>query len=209
MRLSFFKSLIKKYSNSIIALAHTLNDNIETFFIKLIRGSNIQGLSCIKKFDGVFFRPLLKIKKSEILKFLNENKIDYISDPSNFDDRFLRCRIRNYLMPILDKIDTRFEKSVEKTILRMSEAKEIIDKVVLSSIDASGKSVDIERFLTLSDPIKKSILSKMIYNISNDSSRITESIINEIIRFIKNKKANAHQLNNFNVFKKRGIFYLS
>ena len=74
MRRAFFESLMQKHESSIVALAHTIDDNLETFFIKLIRGANVFGLSGMNTFDKKYFRPLLKIEKTEITKFLEKEK---------------------------------------------------------------------------------------------------------------------------------------
>jgi tRNA(Ile)-lysidine synthase len=208
MRRSFFEDLMQKHSNSIVALAHTLDDNIETFFIKLIRGSSIGGLSCMDMFDGKFLRPLLGIEKTEILEFLNEKNISYVNDPSNSDCRFLRCKIRNELLPLVNKIDKRFKNSIQKTIFRMSESRDLMDDLANENIDFDSKKINLKKFAVLPKILQKTIISKLLFFCNYDNSNITENLLDEIIRFIDNKRSAIHIIGSIRATKKNGVFYI-
>jgi len=66
-RRHFFETVLKEQNAQGIALAHHLQDQEETFFIRLIRGSSLSGLTGMLSRDGAYIRPLLEINKSEIL----------------------------------------------------------------------------------------------------------------------------------------------
>jgi tRNA(Ile)-lysidine synthetase-like protein len=82
-------------------VAHHLDDNIETFLIRKIAGSNIEGLRSIQSkvcINGVrILRPLLDFNKLEILEYLKKNKIQFVIDPSNFNTKYSRIVVRNFL----------------------------------------------------------------------------------------------------------------
>lgn len=82
-----------------ILLGHHLDDQIENFYIRLSRGSGLTGLSPIKKiskYKNIYFlRPLLNIKKNELVKISKKYFNFYVKDPSNFNDKYLRSRVRN------------------------------------------------------------------------------------------------------------------
>ncbi|WP_304610559.1 tRNA lysidine(34) synthetase TilS [Oryzibacter oryziterrae] len=84
-----------------VALAHTLDDQAETFLMRLQRGSGVAGLSAMpaeRRVDGIrFLRPLLGVPKSRLLAFLASRGLTAIDDPSNRRDRFLRVRLRQLL----------------------------------------------------------------------------------------------------------------
>ena len=85
-----------------IATGHHRSDQAETVLINLIRGSGSEGLKGILPVrDGRIIRPLLDVGKSEILAFLKQEGITYVSDSSNTTRCFLRNRIRNDLIPEL------------------------------------------------------------------------------------------------------------
>lgn len=89
---------------SALALAHTLDDQAETFMMRLARGSGVRGLAAMaaeRTAHGVrFVRPLIDVEKSRLLAFLEARGEPYVTDPSNAADRFLRARVRK-LMPAL------------------------------------------------------------------------------------------------------------
>ncbi len=88
----------KKNKIKNILLGHHLDDQIENFYIRLSRGSGLTGLSPIKKVSKYknfyFLRPLLDIKKNELVKISKKYFNFYVKDPSNFNDKYLRSRVR-------------------------------------------------------------------------------------------------------------------
>ena len=105
----FFESLAKEYAAQAIALAHHADDQMETFFIRLIRGASLAGLVGIKAKDGLYIRPLLETRKQDILEYLHANEISYTHDASNESTDFLRNRIRKSVIPALQHCDARFD----------------------------------------------------------------------------------------------------
>ena len=84
-----------------VALGHTMNDQAETFLMRLLRGSGSVGLSAMSCKREVFIRPLLSIQRHEILEYLNLRGITWREDASNLDTQFLRNRLRQELIPSL------------------------------------------------------------------------------------------------------------
>ncbi|HLP44791.1 MAG TPA: tRNA lysidine(34) synthetase TilS [Candidatus Kapabacteria bacterium] len=116
-RYRFFQEVSAKYKNVKVATAHTRSDLTETFFIKLFRGSGLQGLSAISsKKENNLIRPLLLFTEGEILSFLQRNSIAYYQDPSNLDDGFLRNRIRHHLVPEIVKIEPGIDNHIFQTV---------------------------------------------------------------------------------------------
>ena len=109
LRYDFFLKCCRQTKIKKIALAHHKDDLIETVLMRLIRGSGLRGLRGFlpkSKFKSAnIIRPMIEIRKSEILDWLKQNKIAYCIDKSNFQDKFLRNRIRLKLMPILGEMN--------------------------------------------------------------------------------------------------------
>ena len=84
-----------------VFIAHHLQDQAETFLIRLFRGSGIDGLSSMKKivenYNLKIIRPFLNIEKEDLRQYLLENKIEWIEDESNNDEKYLRNKIRLFL----------------------------------------------------------------------------------------------------------------
>lgn len=96
----FRQSVFSKYDN--IFLAQHSDDFTETLLLRLIRGTGPQGL--IKPFSEKFHRPLLKsFSRQDVLTYLNKKEVDFIEDPSNSDDTYLRNWLRLTWLPELEK----------------------------------------------------------------------------------------------------------
>jgi len=114
-----------------IFLGHTLDDQAETFLLRLARGSGVDGLTAMtsKSYrDGIFWlRPLLHITRKDLRKFLDDKHIPYVNDPSNENLRFDRIKIRKVL-------DSAKEYGLEaarlvETSQRLAQAREVLNHV--------------------------------------------------------------------------------
>ena len=94
-------SFCKKNNIAHLFLGHHFDDNIETYLIRKINGSNFEGLGSmdeISYFKGIqILRPFIKINKESILNFNKKRKLNFINDPSNKDTNYTRIKIRNFL----------------------------------------------------------------------------------------------------------------
>jgi len=181
----FLESIAQQHPNSLIALGHHRDDQIETFFIRLARGTTAAGLGCMKPQDGIYIRPLLEISKEEILSFLEEQNIGFLTDPTNKDTTMLRNHIRAKLIPQLQTIDSRFIKNIEKTIFHLQDSYDAFESVTEKMVNeiSTENLISTEQFLAFSDSIKDEILSKLLIK---QQCQITQSsrLFKEIIRFL-------------------------
>jgi tRNA(Ile)-lysidine synthase len=121
-RYDFFNALAGKIPGARVATAHSRSDLGETFFIKLFRGSGLQGLSAIfASKEKKIIRPLLIFSEAQILAFLERNHGEYYQDPTNRQDDFLRNRIRHALMPAAREIEPDIEERIFKTVLLIQD----------------------------------------------------------------------------------------
>ena len=108
------------HRDELILTAHHLNDQIETFFLRMLRGSSLKGLKSMETYstlnDRTIIRPLLGITKSQIQSYRQENNINYIDDMSNSDVRFDRNFIRCNIIPELKKRWTSLEKIMSNNL---------------------------------------------------------------------------------------------
>jgi tRNA(Ile)-lysidine synthase len=125
LRHEFFARAARKRKIRTSALAHHADDQVELFFLRLLRGTGGEGLARMKwnvksPADKTIslVRPLLVFSKSELAEFARENKIRFRDDVTNFSSDFLRNRIRNELLPLLRR---RYQPGLSKTILRLME----------------------------------------------------------------------------------------
>lgn len=135
-RYRFFQELSSRYKNPKVATAHTKSDLTETFFIKLLRGSGLQGLSAIfSKKENTIIRPLLLFSQEQILSFLQRNTIEYYRDRTNEDDVFLRNKIRRHLVPEIEKIEPMVNDRVFQTVSIIQEEYDYFSETANAVLD--------------------------------------------------------------------------
>jgi len=125
LRHEFLARVAREQKNSVVALAHHADDQVELFFLRLLRGAGGEGLAGMKWRSPspadkriALVRPLLGFSKAEILAFARAEKIRFRADATNFSCDFLRSRIRNELLPLLQK---KYQPGLAKTVLRLME----------------------------------------------------------------------------------------
>ena len=99
-RWSFLRSVSAEFGAP-IATAHTEDDQVETVFIRLLRGSGVRGLAGLLA-DGPVLRPMLDVPRPAIRAFAAEASVPFAEDPSNGDLRHLRNRVRLELLPAIE-----------------------------------------------------------------------------------------------------------
>lgn len=121
LRYDWWRSLLKENVGSVIAVGHHREDNIETFFLNLFRGSSLTGLKGMLPRNELVVRPLLECKKSEILAYLRDHHLKYVTDSTNADNYYKRNRIRNRLMPLISDEFPGAIDSVAQTIGHLAD----------------------------------------------------------------------------------------
>lgn len=136
-RYLWFNELANEFSYDYIVTAHHLNDQIETFFLNLARGTGIEGLTGINEFNGKVYRPMLNILREEIELFAKQNNITYREDESNSSLTYKRNKIRHQLIPLLKELNPSFEETMLNNI-NILEATNSIYKNNVDSVLNSG-----------------------------------------------------------------------
>lgn len=128
VRREALERVMKRERGTTIALAHHADDNAETFFWNLARGSKLKGLGGIYPVNGVYIRPLLCVRKSEIVEFLEKRKIRYCMDATNLDDTYMRNRIRNHVLPYFqEQVNARTVEHVNGTMEYLREVQKYLE----------------------------------------------------------------------------------
>ena len=102
-RYEFLEKAAEKWGAEMVLTAHTMNDQAETVLMKIFRGTGIEGLQGVRLRAGRVVRPLLGLKRSEIEQYLRQNNIKFRVDETNLDTSMLRNKIRQELVPRLEK----------------------------------------------------------------------------------------------------------
>lgn len=106
----------QKQNADFVATAHHSDDNAETFLMHLLRGAGVHGLTGISYRNGHIIRPLLDISKEQIIKYLLENNLSYVSDSTNNVPDVLRNKIRLELLPTLEQYNPGFRSTLARNM---------------------------------------------------------------------------------------------
>lgn len=113
-----------------LALAHHADDQIETFFINLLRGSGIKGLKAMQPRNGMYIRPLLWASREEIKQFALENGILWREDSTNNDTVYLRNKIRHELMPVFDSIKPEAREKILESVNHLASENQLYRELI-------------------------------------------------------------------------------
>ena len=160
----------KKKINTILT-AHNLEDQVETFFIRLSRGSGLQGLSSMKQINKIdnnitLARPLLEFKKENLIKVSKTIFGKYFKDPANSNSKYLRTRIRKFRQ-ILEKSGISYDQ-IFKSIKNLASSRDTLniyfDKIYKEVIIRKKNqiSINLKKFKNLNQEMKIRVLSNSI-----------------------------------------------
>ena len=165
LRYDFFEELSSKLNINYILTAHHLNDSLESFIINISRGSGLDGLIGIPENNNKIIRPLIGFQKNKIVHYAKTKNLKWRQDSSNKNNSYLRNKIRNSIIPELEKLEGNFLKNFKKSIsyLRISnklihekidelkhnllEYKENEISIKISNLEKKNKKVFLYYFL--------------------------------------------------------------
>lgn len=147
LRYNFFRQLAEHYSINFIATAHHKDDEAETFFINLLRGTGISGLTGINANNQGIIRPLLFASKENITEYAISARLKYREDSSNKEDKYLRNKIRHIIIPALKQIDPVFDETLHSNMQKLYQAETIyktaIEKKAAEIITETQNNISI------------------------------------------------------------------
>ena len=130
LRYKWLENLRQKISADYIAIAHNLDDRVETFFINILKGTGIRGTISMKCKNTYTIRPLMFASRADIVDYVKKNKLIYREDSSNFSDKYLRNKIRHKLIPILKEINPSINKTINNDNSILTDTFTIYNNVI-------------------------------------------------------------------------------
>ena len=141
LRYAWFEKLRIKSSAKYLAIAHHANDDVETFFINLVRGSGLKGFLGIKEKNNAIVRPLLSVSRLEIEQYLKDRGLVFREDSSNASVKYLRNKIRHELIPLLAQMNPSIQQTV-KDEMRILEG---VAQIYASKVEEVRKDLTQEK----------------------------------------------------------------
>ena len=141
LRYAWFEKLRIKSNAKYLAIAHHANDDVETFFINLVRGSGLKGFLGIKEKNNAIVRPLLSVSRLEIEQYLKDRGLVFREDSSNASVKYLRNKIRHELIPLLAQMNPSIQQTV-KDEMRILEG---VAQIYASKVEEVRKDLTQEK----------------------------------------------------------------
>lgn len=130
LRYEFFNKIASDIDNAKIALAHIKDDQAETVLMRMIRGTGLTGLTAMDYKTNNLIRPLLNIRKSEIIDYCKANNIKFAKDMTNYESIYTRNYIRNEIIPMMEAINPSVIDSIFSMTELLTEDKKIVDYAI-------------------------------------------------------------------------------
>ena len=148
LRYEWFYALAEQHQCQAIAVAHHVDDAVETFFMNAMRGSGVQGLASIKPRNGKLVRPLLCVTRSDVEQYLTDKGVLYVTDSTNLESVYKRNKLRNVVIPEIYSLFPESTTGLQRTLhdMRSSAAlyAELIEQAGSSMVRRVGDVVIID-----------------------------------------------------------------
>jgi len=184
VRYDFLLKVAKEKFATKISLGHNQDDQAETVLMRFVRGSGICGLRGIppkRELDTcLIIRPLIEVGRSEILHFLSAKDIPYRTDSSNLKNVYFRNRIRNTLLPILEKgfnrnikeVLVNFARNISEDFDYLQKAGQMKFKSVRENSTNGEVTIELKNFSALHKALQKLVARSAIRELKGNVHRI-------------------------------------
>ena len=221
-RYQFFEEVMKETGSHKIAVAHNKNDNVETILMHLIRGTGIIGLKGMETKRENLIRPLIDCERWEIEAYCEEKGLSPRIDKTNFDNIYTRNKIRNIVIPylqrefnpnIIDTIDRLSQLVKAETEYMEKQVKNVYKQLVVEEKIEFGQIIlDLKKFNQQEKVIKARIILYTITRLFGDSTGIEKIHIEDIIKLCQNNIGNKYLTPNKKIkilVKNHQIYFMS
>ena len=166
-----------------LALAQHADDQVETMLLALSRGAGLPGISGMAASsvrDGVhYLRPFLQLASSDIRRWLSNQGVSFIEDPSNADQRFTRNRIRSNITPALQACFAHYRDTFARSAAHAAQAQLVLDDVAAQDLLQVGEPPRIRALQALSEPRRANVLRhwfKKNFQVVPSTAQMTELV---------------------------------
>lgn len=167
LRYQWFHELLDTHVYDYLLTAHHADDDLETFFINLSRGTGLRGLVGIPRKKERLLRPLLSFSREDIFKYAKQEQWYWREDSSNVKTEYMRNQLRHDVIPHLKKVDKNWIKNIQKTQQYLNQSLALVDdymllvyNLVVSEVE-EGYSFDISKLQEL--PNTEAVLFELLY----------------------------------------------
>lgn len=128
LRFAYFDELLKFHAFDYYATAHHQDDDAETFFINICRGTGIKGMRGILPKNGKLLHPLLFASRHQIETYAKQEGLKHREDSSNASDKYLRNKIRHHILPQCKELHPAFVTHLQESMQRLSQCRDVVEE---------------------------------------------------------------------------------
>ena len=194
-RYEFFDNILKEHGYTRIAVAHNLDDQIETFLLRAIKGSGLRGLSAIPIKRGAIIRPLLFTYRTEIEEYARLHGITFVEDSSNKKTIYERNFLRKEIIPKMARLNPRVKEKLFFLLNELSQVNRIFEDEAQSfyeknvSKENDGFVFEVDGLKLINDEVKYRVISAAISSLSSTTILLREHF-RQLNRIIDGRKPN-------------------
>lgn len=208
LRYKWFEQIRKENGFDFIAVAHNLNDNIETVLINLTRGTGIAGMTGMRPISDKIIRPLLFASREKIEGFQTGYNIPFREDRSNADTKYVRNKIRHLIIPVMKEINPSVETTLNNTAERFAGIYEIVADYILK-LKKEISTVKDDHVLFLLDKLKPYEKNKSILFELFKPYGISEALLADLIKVIEGESGGMVITHTHRIIKNRNELILT
>ena len=196
-RYEFFTRVSRIHRIAKVALGHTMDDQAETVLLRLVRGAGTLGLAgipCVR--EGHFVRPLIRIRRHDILRFLAQQQLSYREDSSNTEEKYLRNRVRRELVPLLrEKYNPRIVELLSNTANILRDDIETRTCWMIetfqreAAVTPRGVAWDLGQFGRLPKGLQKDLIRYSLSRINGNLDSISARNVDQILDLARDHKS--------------------
>ncbi|MDO4793285.1 MAG: tRNA lysidine(34) synthetase TilS [Filifactor alocis] len=218
-RYKLFFELKEELGINRIAVAHNMDDQVETVLMRIMRGTGLYGLKGMDyHLPNGIIRPLLDVEKKEILAYLKRHSLSWCVDETNEEAVYTRNKIRLELLPLMEEFSPKVKESISRMAATLREDGNYIESVANTMFQESSHpvsentiKVDIEALLNRPPAIKKREVRYAIQSVLHSLKGIEAVHLDEVMALAENQKsyAKVNLPGGLWVYKKGNVLYFS
>ena len=206
LRYEWFEKIRAELGAEAVVVAHHQNDNVETFLLNLIRGTGIHGLTGIKPKSFHVVRPFLCLTRDEILSYIQQENLSYVTDSSNLQDDYVRNKIRLNILPEMQLINPSIDGAILRAIKNLQQVSTIYDADIKTAekqvFDAEKKQISIPKLQSYIEP------EMLLYEILKPFG-FNSSVVKEIIQSLDGQPGKEFYSPEFKLIKDRNTLLIT
>jgi len=170
-----------------VAVAHTLDDQLETFLMRMVTGAGPGGLRAIAPVRGRIVRPLLGARRSQVVEYLDSLGQGWREDVTNADTSRLRAWVRHELKPLVESVNPSFDATLERTVRVLADEDELLSEMAEAFshdfVERAGDGIAFDRDYmgTLSRAMARRTVREALFRAFPDASRLEFEHVEAIV----------------------------